>query len=62
MIIKKIDPIYPSQLSTIPKEHWKWCGHNKKKEVKILNGDLILYDKCGNIVIHKSDEKENSNG
>jgi len=62
MRIKKIDPIYPSQLNTIPKEHWKWCGYNKKKEVKILNGDLILYDKCGNIVIHKSDEKENSNG
>jgi len=62
MRIKKIDPIYPSQLSTIPKEHWEWCGYIKKKEVKILNGDLILYDKCGNIVIHKSDEKENSNG
>ena len=62
MKITKISPIYPTHLRTVPREHWKWCGYEKKKEVKILNGDLILYNKYGNIVVHKSDEKENNSG
>lgn len=65
MKITKVEPIYPTQLSTIPRDHWKWCGQekeSKKKEPEISNGDLILYNKYGKIVIHKSVEKENENG
>tara|TARA_R100001594_G_scaffold49903_1_gene82972 strand:+ start:297 stop:488 length:192 start_codon:yes stop_codon:yes gene_type:complete len=63
MKITKVEPIYPTQLSTIPRDHWKWCGHTpKKKEPEISNGDLILYNKYGKIVIHKSAQKENENG
>ena len=65
MKITKVEPIYPTQLSTIPRDHWKWCGQEKepkKKEPEISLGGLILYNKYGNIVIYKSIEKENENG
>jgi len=63
MKINRVDPIYPTQLNTIPKEHWKWCGHMPiNKDPEILNGDLILYNKYGKIVIHSSENKEKQNG
>ena len=51
-----------TMIQTINKIHYhhlKCCGLEqkvkKKEEPKVLNGDLILYDKKGNIIVH-SDE------
>ena len=30
----------------------------KKDEPKVLNGDLILYDKKGNIIVHSDENSE----
>ena len=44
-------------MTLIPREHWKWCGLETKKKAKkepeIEYGDLILYDRHGNLITHK---------
>ena len=40
----------------IPHDHWKWCGlepKKKKKQPEIQSGDLTLYDRHGNLMVHK---------
>ena len=57
MRIKKINKIEPMTL--IPREHWRWCGletkKRSKKEPEIEHGDLILYDRHGNLITHKGE-------
>jgi len=57
MKISRIQPI-----NKIPDHHLKWCGvekkEKKKDEPKVLNGDLILYDKKGNIIVHSDENSE----
>jgi len=57
MKIKKISRIQPANL--IPRHHWRWAGLKEKKKAKrrieILDGDLILYDRYGKLIVHKGE-------
>jgi len=53
MKIKELNDIPASDL--IPRHHWKWLPKRKKKGPEILNGDLVLYDRYGELVVHKGD-------
>ena len=59
MSINKISPISRvTPVRPIPKEHWKWTGLDiPKKQPKISDGELILYDKHGRIVVHNPSEE-----
>ena len=49
--VNKVNPVHP--VRPIPKEHWKWTGLDiPKKQPKISDGELILYDRPGRIVVH----------
>lgn len=58
MSIDKINPISRvNPVRPIPKEHWKWTGldvpkREPKKQPEILEGELILYNRRGQLVVH----------
>ena len=49
--VSRVNPVPP--VIPIPKEHWKYTGlDTPKKQPKISDGELILYDRHGRIVVH----------